>query len=140
MNQLQQFNEHQEGTRKRLEFWAKSIFLISGAGLTLSANLFLGKEAPILSKCLADLLKFSWIVLFLSIVTGMLTVSVMMIRDYLFGERWRRHLRGHVEDVTGSPGALDALMWIFGVFSLLCLLVGLGALAWVSVSLVGVRS
>lgn len=139
MNQLEQFNEHQEGTKRRLEFWAKSIFLIAGAGLTLSANLFLGKEAPDLSNCLAGVLQLGWGALFMSIVTGMLSVSVMMIRDYLFGERWRRHLQGRLENVTGSPGILDALIWIFGVFSLVCLLGGLGALGWVSISLVGVR-
>lgn len=137
MNDLELFNAHQEDTRKRTEFLAKSVFLISGAALTLSINLFLGKEAPLLSSCLAGLLRFGWAALFLSIVGYVLAISIMMIRDYRFGERWRRSLHGSKEDVTGSPGALDALMWILGTLSILCLLTGLGVLAWVSVSLVG---
>lgn len=139
MNDLELFNAHQEDTRKRTEFLAKSVFLISGAALTLSINVFLGKETPLLSSCLADLLRFGWVALFLSIVGYVLAISIMMVRDYRFGERWRRQCQGHKEDVTGSPGVLDALMWSLGTFSILCLLVGLGLLAWVSVSLVGAQ-
>lgn len=140
MNELELFNAHQEDARKRTEFLMKSVFLISGAALTLSIDLFVGKsQERALSNCLIGVLKFGWSALFLSIVTGVLTISIMMIRDYRFGERWRRCLHGKKEDVTGSPGLFDAVMWIFGPISILCLLAGLGALAWVSVALVGAR-
>lgn len=140
MDELAQFNAHQEGTRNRLDFLAKSVFLISGAALTLSINLFLGKDAPLLTPCLAWLLKAGWAALFLSIVGYLFTVVVMMMRDYLFGERWRRRLRGGSEDVTGAPGGFDVVMWLLGAFSFCCLVGGLAALGCVSISLVGARS
>lgn len=139
MNDLEQFNAHQEDSRKRMEFLMKSVFLISGVALTLSMDLFLGKGVGQVSACLVGLLQFGWMALFLSIVSGVLTISTMMIRDYLFGERWRKSFQGHKVDLTGTPGCFDVVMWVLGPFSIICLLVGLGALAWVSVSLVGAR-
>lgn len=139
MNDLELFNAHQEDSRKRTEFLMKSVFLISGAALTLSINLFLGSEVKGLSSCLVWTLQFGWVALFLSIVSGVLTICTMMIRDYLFGERWRRSLHGRQEDVTGSPGWFDVVMWILGPCSIICLLVGLGALAWVSMFMVGTQ-
>ena len=136
---LELFNAHQEDSRKRTEFLAKSVFLISGAALTLSINLFLGKEAPSLTSCLVTLLRSAWLALFASILGYVFVMSVMLIRDYRFGERWRKSLNGQPTDVSGTPGCLDTLMWLLGIVSILSLVYGMGALAWVASSLIGAK-
>lgn len=137
LKRLELFNAHQEDTRKRTEFLAKSTFLISGAALSLSISLFLGKDAPTLSSCQIWLLRSAWLALFFSIVGYVSVVSVMLIRDYRFGERWRKSLQDPSVDASGNPGALDTIMWGLGVLSVLALLYGIGALALVSSSLIG---
>lgn len=136
---LELFNAHQEDSRKRTEFLAKSVFLISGTALTLSINLFLGKEAPELSLGQVALLRCAWVALFFSTLGYVLVMSVMLIRDYQFGEQWRKSINGHQIDASGTPGCFDVVMWLLGTISILCLLFGIGALAWVSSSLIGVR-
>lgn len=137
LKNLELFNVHQEDSRKRAEFLAKSVFLISGTALTLSINLFLGKDAPSLTSCLATFLRSAWLALFVSILGYVFVMSVMLIRDYRFGERWRKSINGHQTDVSGTPGCLDTLMWVLGVASIVSLVYGIGALAWVSSSLIG---
>jgi hypothetical protein len=139
LKSLELFNAHQEDTRKRTEFLAKSVFLISGAALTLSINLFLGKGAPALEPCQVSLLRLGWLALFFSILGYVLVVSLMLIRDYRFGERWRKSINGQQVDVSGTPGGFDTVMWLLGTLSILSLLVGFGALAWVSSSLIGAQ-
>lgn len=134
---LELFNAHQEDTRKRAEFLAKSVFLISGAALTLSISLFLGKDAPSLSSCQIWLLRTAWIALFFSVVAFVSVISTMLIRDYRTGERWRHSLQGKDVDVSGSPGILDTVMWVLGVIGIVGLLFGIAALALVSSSLIG---
>lgn len=139
LKSLELFNAHQEDTRKRTEFLAKSVFLISGAALTLSINLFLGKDAPALDSCHISLLRFGWLALFFSILGYVLVMSVMLIRDYRFGERWRKSINGTQVDVSGTPGGFDTVMWLLGTLSIISLLAGLGALAWVASSLIGAQ-
>lgn len=135
LKETELFNAHQEDSRKRAEFMAKSVFLIGGTALTLSINLFLGKDAPKIQPQDLHILQFAWGALFCSIVGYIAVLSGMLIRDYTFGERWRKQLHGEEVDTSGTPGGLDALMWVFGSVSVLSLLAGLGGLAWVSNSL-----
>ena len=137
LKNIELFNAHQEDSRKRTEFLAKSVFLISGAALTLSINLFLGKDAPSLTAFLAMLLRSAWLALFVSILGYVIVMSVMLIRDYRFGEHWRKSINGHQIDVSGMPDWLDPLMWVLGIMSILALVYGMGALAWISSSLIG---
>lgn len=137
--ELELFNAHQEDSRKRAEFMAKSVFLIGGTALTLSINLFLGKDAPKIQPQHLQMLQIAWAVLFCSIVGYIAVLSTMLIRDYSFGERWRKNLSGADLDTSGAPGWCDALMWVFGVGSVLSLVAGLGLLAWVSSSLLTIN-
>ena len=132
---LEQFNAHQEDSRKRSEFLAKAIFLISGSALTLSINLFIGNNAPILPLGLICLLRQAWIALFVSIVGFVIVIGVMIIRDYTFGERWRKQL-SDPSNVAVHMKWPDIVMWLVGVVSVLAFLIGLAELAWVSCSLI----
>ncbi|MBI5752903.1 MAG: hypothetical protein HZA59_12305 [Hydrogenophilales bacterium] len=135
--ELELFNLHQEEARKRTEFLAKSVFLISGTGLTLSINLFLGDGAPTVAAESVTLLRVAWWALFASIVGYVLVLSIMLIRDYQFGERWRSKIHGENVDTRNTPGWLDGSMWALGTLSMLCFLFGIGGLAWVSSALLG---
>ena len=131
-NELELFNAHQEDARKRTDFLAKSIFLISGTALTLSINLFLGEGAPTVPSDLVNVLRLAWWALFASIVGYVLVLATMLIRDYQFGERWRSKLDREDIDARNKPGWLDCTMWALGTISILGFLFGIGALAWVS--------
>jgi hypothetical protein len=126
------FNAHQAETKKQLEFLAKTIFLISGGALTLSISLFLGDGAPKVFNSL--LLKSSWWALFLSITFIVITLVIMLIRDYIFGEKWRAALDNR--DVDSNMDTMhinyDRFIWFFGTSSLLLFLFGIGGLAWVA--------
>lgn len=137
--ELEQFNAHQEDTRKRSEFLAKAIFLISGSALTLSINLFLGDKAPKISLELLCLLRQAWIALFGSIAGFVIVFCVMIIRDYTFGERWRQQLRDPSQEVAHMKWP-DITMWSIGTLSVLTFLIGLAELAWVSCSLLSKAS
>lgn len=133
--ELDQFNSHQEDTRKRTDSLAKSVFLLSGGALTLSIGVFLRKESQEIPMELVTWLKRAWFSLFMSITLFVLVLSVMIIRDYYFGELWRKELNGKANSSENSPGCFDVIMWVLGLLAILCFLFGFGALAWVACSL-----
>ena len=140
------FNAHQIETKKQLEFLAKSIFLIAGSALTLSISLFLSDNAPKLSCELAQILKNSWTVLFLCIVCIILALVIMLIRDYLFGEKWRVALDDHennrdadVDDIETMHVTYDKFIILFSVLSLVLFLLGLAELGWVASTLLDAK-
>lgn len=138
---IELFNAHQQSTQERTEFLAKSVFLISGAALTLSINLFLGEKAPALSQDQLCWLSASWIALFASIVGYVLVFALMVIRDYRFGENWRQMLYGKkATDPSNEPGWLDGLMWILGFASVSAFVFGIGTLARLSTVILGAHS
>lgn len=125
-------NAHQEDNRKRTEFLAKSIFLISGGTLSLSMTMFLGKDAPALTSTLSNLLRAAWITLFMSMVGYILVISVMIIRDYIHGEQWRKVLHKKLESIDAAPGTSDVIMWILGVGSIISFITGMALVAYVA--------
>lgn len=135
---LELFNAHQESTRKQFEFLCKTIFLVAGAALTLSINLFLSDNAPILSCIQANVLKASWVALTTSMLGFITSFVIMIFRDYVFGENWRKVLKGETTDATGSPGMPDILMWALGILGLLSFFGGLIGLIWLASSLIKV--
>lgn len=140
LREIELFNAHQQGTQERTQFLAKSVFLISGAALTLSINLFLGEKAPVLSQDQICWLRTSWFALFASIVGYVLVFGLIIIRDYRFGEEWRQTLYGKkASDPSNEPGWLDHLMWILGVASISAFVFGIGTLAWLSAAILGLR-
>lgn len=137
LKEVEIFNSHQEDSRKRAEFLAKAVFLIAGSALTLSINLFLSVDAPKLSPDHVCILRNGWWALFASMMLYILVLSVMLIRDYAFGERWRKKLYGQNVDASGNPGWPDAIMWALGILAIAAFFFGLGSLAWISSALLG---
>lgn len=130
------FNQHQEDSRKRTEFLAKSVFLLSGGALSFSITVFLGDKAPKLTPELVAVLKTGWWALFASMAAYLFVICTMLIRDYLFGERWRDSMNGaDVKNLSGKPGWLEGIMWSFGIVGIITTMYGFYCLATVSTAL-----
>lgn len=129
---LEIFNAHQEDVRRRADSLARAIFILAGGTLTLSIRIFTGHEAPHLSADLICALKVSWWALFLSIVFLVLALTAIIARDYAFGERWRKKLNGENVDASGSPTAVEVVIWLLAIIGLLGFLVGLLGQAYVA--------
>lgn len=126
------FNAHQEDNRKRTEFLAKSVFLISGGTLSLSMSMFLGKDAPTLIEHLSSLLRVGWMTLFISMVGYILVISVMIIRDYIHGEQWRKVLDGKLKATDDLPSISDIIIWLLGIGSIISFITGMALVAYVA--------
>jgi hypothetical protein len=129
---LELFNAHQEDVRRRADSLAKSIFILSGGTLTVSIGIFTGSSAPTLTSDLSCILKASWWGLFLAIIFLVLTLIVIIARDYAFGERWRRQLNGQNIDVSGNPTFIEVVIWAFGIIGTLAFLGGILGQAYVA--------
>jgi cellulose synthase/poly-beta-1,6-N-acetylglucosamine synthase-like glycosyltransferase len=125
---LEMFNAHQEDVRRRADFLAKSIFILSGGTLTVSIGIFSGSHAPALS-CI---LKASWWGLFLAIIFLALTLITIIARDYAFGERWRKKINGQNIDVSGNPTFVEKVIWVLAIICTLAFLAGILGQAYVA--------
>ncbi len=129
-SELEQFNAHQEDVRRRVDSLVRSIFLLSGGALTLSIGLFAGGKVQLHDQALLECLRQSWWALFVSITLLTAALVSIIIRDYAFGERWRRQL-------DGGPEAAHYMWqeWLIVTLAILGILVFLGGmlgLAWVA--------
>lgn len=135
---LELFNQHQEDLRGRTDSLAKAMFVLAGGALTVSIGLFMSKERLPVSDYAISVLQVSWWLLFVSIMSGVLSLSIMILRDYFLGERWRRKNEGEPNmDVSGRPGVYDAFLFLFSFTAVLSFIGGFGCLAYVSTITVG---
>ena len=131
-SEMEIFNAHQEDVRRRADSLVKSIFVLAGGTLTVSVGIFTRNSAPHLSTGLSCALKASWWSLFASIIFLVLALTVVIARDYAHGERWRKGLNGQSVDVSGSPTAVEILIWalaLLGLFGFLAGIIGQGYVA-----------
>ncbi|MGI9047522.1 MAG: hypothetical protein ACR2FI_12220 [Burkholderiales bacterium] len=129
---LELFNWHQQDVRNRAGSLAKSIFLLAGGTLTVSIGIFAGPSAPSLNSDLSFALKASWWCLFFAITFLLLALLVAIIRDYAFGERWRKHLDDEAVVVTDSPSWIEVVIWVLGLVGVAAFLTGLFGQAYVA--------
>ena len=126
MEELAQFNQHQQDARARLDGIAKSIFLIAGGTLTLSINAFTGKSAVELPDNLICLVKLSWGSLFASLLCFVLVTILVMTDMYFFGERWRKQLDGGPEAKGVNFQCLQLVLVAGGLLAFSFGLLGIG--------------
>lgn len=135
---IDRINAYQTDTRQRVDTLIKSVFILSGGALTISLGIFLRHEAPLLAPGSINLLKLSWVLLFLSLAASAIVLFIMICQGYYFGELWKiAHRTG--ENKTESSLVLKLLRianWVFGTTGFISFLVGLALLACVSVSAV----
>ena len=135
MNENELFNAHQEDVRRRTDSLAKAIFILAGGTLTLSISIFTNNKALQLSSNLSCALKISWWALFFSIVFLVIALTTIIARDYAFGERWRRKLKGEKLDVSGSPTFVEVVIWVLAILGLISFLLGFLGQAYVATNL-----
>lgn len=109
--------------------------MLAGGSLTVSMGIFTRASAPELPPSLSIALMASWWFLFASIISGAIALFVIILRDYLLGERWRKRLLGHNEDASGEPGAFDSVIWAVGVSCIVWFIAGMLGQAYVATGL-----
>ena len=129
------FNAHQEDVRRRADSLCRAVFVLDGGTLTVSIGIFTRASAPELPQSLSLALMGSWWFLFASIICGAIALFVIILRDYLLGERWRKKLLGHDEDASGEPGTFDSVIWAVGVLCIVGFIIGMLGQAYVATSL-----
>jgi hypothetical protein len=133
---VEQFNQHQIDTKGRFNFLVQSILLLAGGALTASIAVFTGSRNIELSHALGLTLGFAWWSLVVSICLAVVSVLIVLLRDYYLGERWRRAFSDPSIDVSGTPGRTDTALIICGLLSIVAFLAGFIAIAWVATSAV----
>ena len=98
----------------------------------MSITIFTSNSSPKLTSGLSCALKASWWALFLAIIFLVLALTTIIARDYAFGERWRKKLDGMDVDASGSPTAVETVIWALAILGLLSFLAGLLGQAYVA--------
>ncbi|MFT5420887.1 MAG: hypothetical protein ACI9D5_001640 [Candidatus Endobugula sp.] len=133
MEELAQFNQHQQDARGRLDTIAKSVFLLAGGALTLSINAFTGKDVIPLGCELAVYLKLSWGFLFYSMVAFLLVIASVLLDMFVFGERWGKQL-------DGGPKAehmkVEFSQIVLSSTALISFILGFGFMAYVAIGII----
>lgn len=133
------FNNHQADTRNRADSLVKAILIIAGGSLSISIGIFLQEGRVPLTVHTRIILEISWWLLFLSIVSGVLTLYTIIMRDYLFGERWRKQIAGDVHvDASSKPRWMEVLILLFGHIGVICFVIGILCLAYVATTAITV--
>ena len=132
MEELAQFNQHQQDARGRLDTIAKAVFLLAGGALTLSINTFTGKDAVSIGCELAAYLKLSWGFLFYSMIAFLLVIVSVLLDMFVFGERWRVQLDGGPE---AKHFRIEIFQLILAATALLAFILGFGFMAAVAIGM-----
>ena len=134
MEELAQFNQHQQDARGRLDTLAKAIFLLAGGTLTLSINSFTGKNSTPLNAELVPYIKSSWGFLFYSMVSFLIVIALVLLSMYVFGERWRKQIDG---GQRASQLKIEPIQFFFVGSGLVSFVIGFGLMAYVAIGMVG---
>ena len=129
---LEQFNTHQQDVRARTDSLARAVFVLSGGALSISIGIFV--KVNNLSECAVSVLKLSWWSLTFTIISLVIMLSIVICRDYFFGERWRAQRNGKIENAEKDNTIVDTFVWMFAILGLLGFLVGYISLAYVATS------
>lgn len=133
---IEQFNQHQTDVKQRFNFLVQSILLLAGGALTASIAVFTGSRTIELSSGMGKVLGFSWWSLVCSICLAIVSVLIVILRDYFLGERWRKALSNPDLEVNDAPGLPDKVLIVCGLLSIVSFLSGFVAIAVVATNVV----
>lgn len=134
---LELFNQHQADARNRLNFLVQSILLLAGGALTASVSVFTGSRTIKLDVIQANALACSWWLLIASMCLALTVVALVLLRDYAFGERWRRALVDPTVDASGQPGWMEKFIIAFSLMSLFTFFSGFIGIGYVATAVIG---
>ena len=133
---IEQFNQHQTDVKHRFNFLVQSILLLAGGALTASIAVFTGSRTIELSSSMGKILGFSWWAMVCSICLAVISVLIVILRDYFLGERWRKALSDPSLEVNDAPGLPDKILIACGLLSIAAFLSGFIAIAVVAPNVV----
>lgn len=135
--ELEQFNAHQQDLRNRANSLVRAILIVAGGALAVSIGIFAGKSSPQLSDYYAGILKIAWSCLFASIIFLVLSLVIIIARDYTFGERWRQKRQGKRICVKESRSWIERVIRGVALIGLVGFVLGMFGLAYIAASIVG---
>ena len=126
------YNDYSKEIRGRVDVLVKSILLISGGALTLSAGIFLQQNRPTIYPELIPCLKNSWAAFGVAISLMTLLILWLIVIASRHEARWAKMLR-HEEDKISQPSKVEiGIAWAIGLTGICAFLTGLGSLVFVA--------
>lgn len=123
---LRLFNEYVNKFSESVRFLIKSIFIFSGGALTLSTTLYINNPHIAQKIEAVNYIKASWVMLFVSIASGLSLLFLYLVRDSSFIEKWRLEFTKQTPNILlNFPDAFEHTLWALGVISMLTFLCGL---------------
>lgn len=129
------FNNYSKEIRGRVDALVKSILLISGGALTLSAGIFLRQDRPAIYPELIPYLKNSWTAFGFAIALMTLLILWLIVIASRHEARWAKMLRREVSKLTPPTKAEIGAAWIIGLLGICAFFTGLGSLVFVARSM-----
>src|SRR5690606_16498780 len=108
----------------------------AGGALTASITVCTGSRNIELVGLQRAVLAFSWWALIISMCLAIVVVTIVLLRDYALGERWRRSFTDPSVDASGSPGWIDKIIIASGLIALTAFLLGFIGIGYVATSVV----
>lgn len=128
----QLYNEYIKELRGRIDGFVKSILLVSGGALTLSAGLFLRQDKPTIYAELIPTLKNSWASFGFSIALMFLLILLTLIFGYRHERRWAAMLEGRAQSVTQPPVIESVVLSVVGLIGVVSFFCGLWSMIYVA--------
>ncbi|HDS1723989.1 hypothetical protein NPS53_17460 [Pseudomonas putida] len=130
---IEQHNLSQEKTVARATDLVKTLLLLSGGALAVCANFFSAKVA--LPPSTVAPVQLAWLSLTSAIVLFGIVLTVMLARDYLFGEIVGRQIqafkRGQPDPDEPEPSnAWDAVIWAGGLLGFAAFITGMACFTY----------
>jgi len=135
---LEEFNKHQQDLTNRVTTFVQMLFVLSGGALSISIAVFTGPRSVSLSDHVAQVLSVSWWSLVASVALLCSMLAAIILRDYFFGERWRKYLDDPSVDPKGKQGWIEVLIIVLGLLGVLGFIIGFVGLAFVATALLKV--
>lgn len=130
--QLDSFNDHQKDNRGRATLLANYVFVLAGACFTASITVFSSRPKEQITPAIVELIHSSWLSLFISVISFLAVIAIMIFRDYIFAElTWRRDLsrkRRYLEEDSPAYATVDAALLVCGLIGICTFTHGLYAL------------
>lgn len=129
------YNDYSKEIRGRVDVLVKSILLISGGALTLSAGIFLRQDRPTIYPELIPYLKNSWTAFGFAIALMALLILWLIVIASRHEARWAKMLHREVPKLTPPTKVEIGVAWAIGLLGICAFFTGLGSLVFVARSM-----
>ena len=126
------FNNHVMEFRARIDTLLKSIFLISGGILSITIGTFLSGKTPSVPQASLTSIQYAWYFLSFSIIAALTTMFLLIIAQAQTGSEWKTIINTDSQgvQVIQNPIWFRVIMWLIGVLSFICCVIGIVYIAY----------